>query len=1217
MPNTRSVFQPGIPGSTYADLFQPESLARLTAEFFSGVEANDPAVFRKFEEYRKCGGEGLSAPDISDRIVAMAPHLGSFLARLFGVERECAGLRDAADRERILLGFKRDFVLRRALKKVSREEALTVDLIPLEASLAVLRTHLAGETADGELATARAVRRLSELDLSLRAGRTPALRSECADLHLKLVSSGAFEDLPAIGGNDEALLSFVVELLTRVERWLAGHYHQSTELALSWISFRIPRPVDFGHLVELRPDNEHVPPAQVGPEEEYRHRQGFDLTDPRYSRREVMNEVDYCIFCHEREKDTCSHGFRKEGGFATNPLGYPMGGCPLDQKISESHVLMDRGDVIGALAIIAIDNPMAPGTGHRICNDCMKACIFQKQEPVNIPQIETGILTDVLKLPWGFEIYSLLTRWNPLNIHRPHALPFNGKKILVVGMGPAGYTLAHYFLNEGFGVVGVDALKIEPLPPELAGGPEQPFEPVRDYSDIERSLSERILLGFGGVSEYGITVRWDKNFLTIIYLNLLRRAYFRIYDGVRFGGTLTVEDAWELGFDHVCLATGAGKPTFVSIRNNLIRGIRKASDFLMALQLTGAGKKESLANLQVRLPAVVIGGGLTAIDTATELMAYYPVQVVKIRDRFERLCGRYGEQDVRAMFTEEELAVLGEFLEHAGEIERERTGAASEGREPDFIPLLRKWGGVHVYYRKSINDSPAYRLNHEEIIKGLEEGIGFVEQMSPVEAVPDPGGALSEVVFAGMAKVDGRWKETGALIRVPARSMFVAAGTSPNVMYEREHPGTFDLDERDEFFESYIVRGEGGGSMALEKAPENEVGFFTSYGSNGKFVSYYGDNHPVFEGNVVKAMASAKHGFRKVIGLFGDIAGAASVEDANRWKELIAILDDRLKATVVRVERLAPSIVEVIVRAPMAAGRFQPGQFYRLQNYEVDAPSTGDSLLTMEGLALTGAWVDREKGYLSLIVLEVGASSRMCAMLKPGQRVVVMGPTGAPTETPENSTVLLLGGGLGNAVLFSIAKALKEKNSKVIYFAGYKKAADLFKRGEIESSTDVVVYSVDGGDPIETRRPQDRTFAGNIVEAMIAYASGALGDVPIPLKDAVRVIAIGSDRMMAAVASARHSVLQPYLNDCHVGIASINSPMQCMMKAVCAQCVQRHVIPGTNEEVFVFTCFNQDQEMDRVDFANLNSRLRANSLSEKIMNRWLDFVLEEYPLHRV
>ena len=111
-----------------------------------------------------------------------------------------------------------------------------------------------------------------------------------------------------------------------------------------------------------------------------------------------------------------------------------------------------------------LDNPMCPGTGHRICNDCMKACIYQKQEPVNIPQIETGVLTDVLALPYGVEIYGLLTRWNPLNVRRPYALPYNGKNVLVVGLGPAGYTLAHYLVNEGFGVVGIDGLKIEPLP---------------------------------------------------------------------------------------------------------------------------------------------------------------------------------------------------------------------------------------------------------------------------------------------------------------------------------------------------------------------------------------------------------------------------------------------------------------------------------------------------------------------------------------------------------------------------------------------------------------------------------------------------------------------------------------------------------------------------------------------------------------------------------
>jgi hypothetical protein len=107
-----------------------------------------------------------------------------------------------------------------------------------------------------------------------------------------------------------------------------------------------------------------------------------------------------------------------------------------------------------------------------------------------------------------------------------------------------------------------------------------------------------------------------------------------------------------------------------------------------------------------------------------------------------------------------------------------------------------------------------------------------------------------------------------------------------------------------------------------------------------------------------------------------------------------------------------------------------------------------------------------------------------------------------------------------------------------------------------------------------------------------------------------RIIAIGSDRMMAAVKAARHGVLAEYLNPAHVGVGSINSPMQCMMKEVCAQCLQRHVDPQTGAESFVFSCFNQDQLLDQVDFKNLNDRLRANTVQEKLANLWLDKLLK-------
>jgi len=298
-----------------------------------------------------------------------------------------------------------------------------------------------------------------------------------------------------------------------------------------------------------------------------------------------------------------------------------------------------------------------------------------------------------------------------------------------------------------------------------------------------------------------------------------------------------------------------------------------------------------------------------------------------------------------------------------------------------------------------------------------------------------------------------------------------------------------------------------------------------------------------------------------------------------------------------------------VVRAPAAARKFEPGQFFRLQNYESLAPLVNGQRLQMEGLALTGAWVDKQKGLLSMIVLEMGGSSRLVAGLGAGEPVVVMGPTGTPTEILSQESVLLCGGGLGNAVLFSIAKALREQGSRVLYFAAYKKKEDIYKVEEIEAGTDQVIWSVDVGDLPTPGRPQDRAFRGNVVQAMNAYARGELGEVLVPLSTCSRIIAIGSDRMMKAVKEARHGLLAPHLDPKHTAIASINSPMQCMMKEICAQCLQKHVDPVTGREFTVFSCSNQDQPQDSVDWKNLADRLRQNTVQEKLTGRWVERLL--------
>ena len=1221
----------GIPSFTYADLYDAARLKDLLDVFDTSIKNHDVELYNKFSVYRQSQGEGLKPEEISELLVNMGPYVGQFVAKLFNVseqhQAQSIKIKDEID---TIFTYKNEVVEK--LGVVFKGQDTSDWHIPTVLNRFDLLIEAGFSEANQDNDPERRVARvgaviglLSSHYKLLAKGKgsnyenadeqVAALRAKLLDHELATIE---FADML----NTIEPAEFVSGLMDIVQRW-SFVAQQDNDVVADWLSFKFPEKRDFDHLVEHDTVDRGQFTAWMGELEHRRRRDGFKLTDPRYNQRQVLSEVNHCIYCHERDTDSCSKGMRnkKTNTFKIDPLGVTTIGCPLDEKISEMHLVKRNGDNIGALAIIIIDNPMCPGTGHRICNECMKGCIYQKTDPVNIPQIETNVLTDVLFMPYGFEIYSLLTRWNPLNVKRPTMLPYNGKNALVVGLGPAGYTMSHYLLNEGFGVAGIDGLKLEPLPVELTGDAQNLPQPIVDFNELYEELDKRILAGFGGVAEYGITVRWDKNFLKVIYLTLQRREAFRAYGGVRFGGTLTIEDAWGMGFDHICIASGAGQPTVIDLKNNLMRGIRKASDFLMALQLTGAAKASSMANLQVRLPAGVIGGGLTAIDTATELMAYYPVQVEKILHRYETLVNVYGEQVVRNRYDQEEIIILDEFLAHGKVIKAERQRAEAEDELPHFQPLVEAWGGVTLFYRKGMKDAPAYRQNHEEISEALEEGIALAEGMSPLGAEADEYGHLNAVDFEKLVLEDDRWKNSGEIIKVPLRSLYVAAGTSPNTIYQSEYPDTFVMDKW--FFQRYEPEWT---NDAVELVPMHDEAFpklgkpapLTSYQKDGKFISFYGDNHPVYAGNVVKAMASAKNGYPYVVKLFEkQLANLSSVQQPARdadLKSLFARLDEAFKATIVAINRLTPTIIEVVVKAPLAAEKFYPGQFYRVQNYEAFAPTVEGTVLAAEGLALTGAEVDKEKGTISLIALEMGSSSRLCATWQVGDPLVIMGVTGTPTEIPSNQTVLLIGGGLGNAVLFSIGKALRAAGNRVIYFAGYKFAQDRFKVEEVEAAADLIIWAVDKGEGVEAivpTRPQDKTFLGNILECMVAYAKGELGEQPISLADVDHLVVIGSDRMMAAVKSARFDVLKPYLKKAHHAIGSINSPMQCMMKGICAQCLCKHVDADTGKEYFVYSCYNQDQDLDKVDFPHLNARLRQNTVQEKLSNLWLDYLLEK------
>jgi NADPH-dependent glutamate synthase beta subunit-like oxidoreductase/NAD(P)H-flavin reductase len=1143
---------------SFTDLYDRDGLARLDAAFAGWLQTANVDVHARLMAARAAPDQ-LAVKDESNLLIEVARPLEDFLGALFGVAQEASELRARHSALAPLYDCKRLFVQRYVARSIKPAAAMALDGAKVTAE-----ANVSARLEDGleawELAFALAVRELLGADFKVETP-TPA-----------------------------------IEALTRYAAW-ALHHPEGKKRHRDGPLFKVPHKLDFEHLVPIETEVVDGVTRLKLPRPMLRHREGFALTDEGFDLVRALDHTNYCIWCHNQGKDSCSRGLRdrKTGAFQKSPFGVTLAGCPLEEKISEMNLLKSEGFSIGALAMAAVDNPLVAATGHRICNDCMKACIYQKQEPVDIPQIETRTLKDVLGLPWGFEIYSLLTRWNPLNLRRPIPRPATGRTVLVVGLGPAGFNLAHHLMNDGHTVVGIDGLKIEPLPAAQSGvkadGARVTFAAVRDVDSLREDLGERAMAGFGGVAEYGITVRWDKNYLKMVRLLLERRRQFSMFGGVRFGGTVTVEGALAMGFDHIALCAGAGKPTVLDLPNGLARGVRAASDFLMALQLTGAAKKDSIANLQIRLPVVVIGGGLTAIDTATESLAYYPLQVEKFLARHEILVAERGEAAVFASMNDEERGIAREFIAHAQAIRAERTTAQREGREPNIAGLVNGWGGVTIAYRRRLIDSPSYTLNHEEVLKALEEDIRFAEGLSPVAVEIDANGHACALKVAG--EQNGQKVEA----TLPARTILVAAGTQPNTVLAREDATHAFIDGK--YFRALDEEGHPATPERVCKPAEVRVLMYRA--ADGRFMSFFGDLHPSFAGNVVKAMGGAKQGYPVLTRTLEKLPPSARTP-----AEILAEANDQWRARVVRVDRLTPTIVEVVVEAPAAARNFEPGQFYRLQNYEARSKKVDGTLLTMEGLALTGAWVDKDKGLLSLITLEMGGSSDLCALLEPGEPVIVMGPTGTPTEIEPGETVVLAGGGLGNAVLFSIGQAFRKAGSKVLYFAGYKKPSDRYKVEEIEAAADVVVWACDEAPGFPVDRPQDKTIVANIVEAMRQYAAGELGEQPIPFSAADRIVAIGSDGMMNAVRLARHSVLKPYLKADHRALGSINSPMQCMMKEICAQCLQLHKDPVTGKESVVFSCFNQDQELDRVDFACLRQRLRQNGVQEKIGALWID-----------
>ncbi|MFZ2314909.1 MAG: FAD-dependent oxidoreductase [Gammaproteobacteria bacterium] len=1158
-------------GFNYPDLFNPTGLNHLDLAFLDMLKQHNADWHEQLLAYRS-GHSALNAIETSELLINCGMVLDTFIAQLFQIEEAIAIAQAKTISNNPISTFKKYFVLRRAKKELTKVETFP-DFLTLDTWLTNQLANASLKTDDKELAVA-------------------------------LLGCEYLDNPDKNTADIDKLVQWCARALTSFE---------GLKVITNWVSFRIPERLDYTQLVATLPVANDQCGRVASPEETLRLRDGFKLTDNRMSAREVQDEVNYCIYCHDHEGDFCSKGFPvKKGdptqGLKKNPLDVTMTGCPLEEKISEMHALKKDGYTLAALAMVMVDNPMCPATGHRICNDCMKACIYQKQEPVNIPQIETRVLTDVLDLPWGVEIYDLLTRWNPLRDDQWVMKPYNGLKVMIAGMGPAGFTLAHHLTLEGFAVAGFDGLKIEPLPAHLIN------EPIYQFNDLKESLDERLMVGFGGVAEYGITVRWDKNFLKLIYLTLARRPHFQVFGGVRFGGTLTIEDAWEMGFDHFVIAVGAGLPKALPIPGSMAPGMRQANDFLMALQLGNANKSSSLTNLQIRLPAVVIGGGLTGVDTATELQAYYITQVEKILYRHEILVQEYSEETIQASLDAASKEILAEYLRHGLAVRKERERAAAVGVAPNFIKLAREWGGVTIAYRRSMQESPAYINNHEELQKALQEGIYYAEGLEPTAVDLNEFGHVEALLcHKRLRNAEKEWVATTETVRLPARSILVATGTQPNIAYEFEHRGTFNrLNLQYQHYEE--IDGELAAAHGIEHCKEDAFGPFTSYQKDDYRVSLIGDTHPVFHGNVVKAIASGTRTYPKITAILKDKIGIGSDEEYQRFAEQMRHL---FIAKVVAVTRKTSRIIELTIQAPLAAKHFKIGQFFRLQNFETYAPRIDHTLFQMEPLALTGAECDINKGTLTFIVVENSATAKLCATLKPGEPITLMGPTGVRTKLPtEHETVLVIGNQASFAFLRSFGPAIRATGNRLLFVGYFNHKDEVYCQAQLEDATDAIIWLTQEGDLIKPNRPQDVSLPGlDVLTALIEHANK--NDV-ISLADIDRVFIIGGTDLLRRFQTARATLVKEHLIKNPTVVGSVYGNMQCMLKGVCAQCLQWQIDPETGKRTkAVFACSWQDQPLEIIDIDHLDERGMQNKLSEQLGNMWVDHVFKEYNVERV
>ena len=290
-------------------------------------------------------------------------------------------------------------------------------------------------------------------------------------------------------------------------------------------------------------------PRQAMPEQDPKKRiTNFEEVPYGYTAETAITEAKRCIQC---KKPAC------------------VAGCPVDVKIPEFVKLIAEGDFIGAARKLKETNGL-PAVCGRVCpqeDQCEKVCVLgKKDDPVAVGRLE--------RFAADFERESG-------NILIPEIAPPTGKKIAVVGAGPAGLTIAGDLVKIGHDVTIFEALHKS-----------------------------------GGVLIYGIPEFRLPKAIVDAEVDYLEKLGVKIVTNAVIGRSKTVDDLFAEGFHAVFLGVGAGAPVFMNIPGENLSGIYSANEYLTRSNLMKAYRfPEYDTPIACGKNVAVIGGGNVAMDS--------------------------------------------------------------------------------------------------------------------------------------------------------------------------------------------------------------------------------------------------------------------------------------------------------------------------------------------------------------------------------------------------------------------------------------------------------------------------------------------------------------------------------------------------------------------------------------------------------------------------